>query len=227
MPEAELIIGHDDRKGVFSKTRAFNDAFRRSHGDVIVLLDADAYYSAEQIRSCATQLRAARGRHQREWFIPYQFMYRLNQRATKRLLESNPRQPVQFTYPADPADVDGVDKAGYGKIFAALTMILPWEAVETVNRFDERFRGWGGEDVCFMRAVDLLWGKHHALRGGAFHLWHGNIGDDYDTREWSGQPGPRANNSHSLQYFQAVHDVKKMRKIVAGNRHEFRARDFM
>ena len=41
LPEAELCVGTDEGQP-FSKTVAVNDAYRQSHGDMLVIADADS-----------------------------------------------------------------------------------------------------------------------------------------------------------------------------------------
>src|SRR5689334_17382334 len=81
LPGVEIVIGHDHgqrgrrKSRTFSKTTAVNDAFKRSHGDVIVILDADTYIPGKIIESCATRIRFARKAKVKLWFVPYRHIY--------------------------------------------------------------------------------------------------------------------------------------------------------
>src|SRR5882762_5788790 len=48
LPEAGVIQGHDVHVP-FSKTCAVNNAAELAHGDILVILDADAYLTGEQV----------------------------------------------------------------------------------------------------------------------------------------------------------------------------------
>jgi predicted glycosyltransferase involved in capsule biosynthesis len=43
---------------------------------------------------------------------------------------------------------------------------------DRVGGFDERFEGWGWEDVAFRLACETLLGPMVVLRGVLWHLWH-------------------------------------------------------
>lgn len=43
---------------------------------------------------------------------------------------------------------------------------------DTVGGFDERFAGWGMEDVAFSAACHLLGAGHRRIHGTVWHLWH-------------------------------------------------------
>ena len=147
MPHAELIIGRDrasekhwyrKHPPTFSKTAAVNDAFRRSHGDIIVILDADAYVQGEVIQHCADRIRAARKVGVPLWFIPYTRLYRLSEEITNDILESEPDHPLVVPDPPPAKDVDGIDGSGWGHYFGArsIQIMLPVRPSMTV--------GWHG-----------------------------------------------------------------------------------
>lgn len=227
IPEAEVIIGHDHKAGrrkPFSKTAAVNNAFRRSHGDIIVILDADAYLDAEVVEHCARRLRKARRHGAQTWFVPYRNMYRLTEEATEEVIESDPENPLRFPSPPDDDDIDGQQGSwGPGKAnkYGALIQIMPREAFLTVGCIDPRFRGWGGEDVSFLRALDTLWGRHKNTPNDVLHLWHPKIHtsgydptNQYLTRVWNGQRAPGSNNFLATQYHLATWKPERMRKLV-------------
>jgi glycosyltransferase involved in cell wall biosynthesis len=228
LPDAEIIIGHDheSREGnrPFSKTAAVNNAFRRSHGDIIVILDADAYLDGSVIKHCAQRLRQARSQHVRTWFVPYRHMYRLTREATERVLESCPDDPYRFPSPPDPGDIDGTQGSygpGQAHKYGAMIMIMPREAFEEVGCMDPRFRGWGGEDVSFLRALDTLWGRHKNTHNDVLHLWHPKIHthgydptNQYLTRVWDHQGKAGPNNRLATEYHKATWNRERMRKLV-------------
>ena len=96
-----------------------------------------------------------------------------------------------------------------------MAQVLPWEAFWEVGGMDPRFRGWGGEDVSFMRAVDTMWGKHKSTDNDVLHLWHPKIPGRYQlTRQWQGQPRPEMNNLLAGRYHEATGNLEKMRALL-------------
>ena len=79
---------------------------------------------------------------------------------------------------------------------------------------DERFKGWGGEDLAFMRAVDTLWAKHKTLNVQVLHLWHPKIGTIWTTRKWEGQKTSGSNNKLASRYYGAIGNRRQMRNLV-------------
>jgi hypothetical protein len=158
------------------------------------------------------------------WFVPYHYIYRLTPKATRRVLHSDPCHPHRFPTPPDPCDVEDTTGSGHGHRYGAMITIMPREAFEAVGGMDERFRGWGGEDVSFLRALDTLWVKHKNTPNDVLHLWHPkfHIGDaepenateSWKTRIWDGQEHARTNDWLSMQYDSATNKRKNMRALV-------------
>jgi len=213
LPEAEIVVGHSCGE-VFSKSEAINDAASRAKGDIFVIIDSDAYLSANVILRCAAAIEAGKANGHNVWFMPYRHLYRLTEVATEKVLTSSPYHPYQFPLPPNSEDVESTIGSEYGHYFGAMVQIMPREAFEAVGCWDPRFVGWGGEDVSFLLAVDTLWGKHKSVDASVFHLWHPTYttGQKH-TRLWEGQP----QNTHSklaTRYRNASGDYDKMRVLV-------------
>ena len=231
LPEAEIIIGRDwasrrrIRRRPFSKSVAVNDAFKRSHGDVIAIVDADAYLDARVLTHCADRIRCARKHDVHLWFVPYRHLYRLREGITEEIVKSRPWNPLRLPSPPPRADVDGFDGSGWGHPFGAMVQVMPREAFLAVGGMDERFRGWGGEDSSFLRALDTLWGPHKNTCDDVLHLWHPKIPSgpstdpnswDWKLRLWDGQTQGRANDWLSSKYHRATGHPEAMRRLVDG-----------
>jgi hypothetical protein len=199
LPEAEIIEGHNEAVP-FCKTAAANEAFRRSEGDVIVILDADCYIDSRVVLDCARRIRTARRRGRKLWFIPYRHFYRLTDQASLLVLSSPPDDPYQFSSPPPPGDTEESSGQSVGHWYGALIQIMPREAFIVAGGMDERFAGWGGEDVSFMVAVDTLYAKHRTTRNQTLHLWHPHIGTLHVEREWVGQAVAGSNNPLAIRY---------------------------
>ena len=214
LPDAELIV-QDNLEVPFCKTAAVNAAFKRSHGDVIVIVDADCFIDSQVIEQCAARIREARAAGRTAWFIPYRRFYRLTKDATGVLAASDPKGP----FPPDQLEYERQHDPATGHHYAALIQILPREAFKTVGGMDERFKGWGGEDVSFMYAVDTLYGKHRTVDAPVYHLWHPFLRGRWKfTRQWFGQNAPEQNDQLATRYCDARGVRGPMRELALTNR---------
>lgn len=213
LPGAEIIVGTSDSVP-FCKTEAVNAAASIAQGDIFVILDADCYIQGDVIQDCAQAIRDARAYHEKLWFVPYRKFWRLTREATAEILASDPAEPLWPSCPPDPSILDDEESESHGHWFGALIQIMPREAFWAVGGMDPRFRGWGGEDVSFMRALDCLYARHKTTSNGVFHLWHPKIqGDKPKQRFWQGQD--HAKNGHlSTRYRDAMGDRSRMRRLV-------------
>jgi hypothetical protein len=214
LPEAEIIVGKS-RGRVFCKGEALNNAYKKAKGKVIAIIDADAYLPGEVINGCADRILEELEYDCHLWYVPYRRLYRLTRNITFSILESDPRHPLRIASPPPPEYVDGNGhKSRYGHRYAAMAAIFPREAMETLGCFDERFKGWGGEDVALLRALDTLWGKHKTTDNDILHLWHPFIGSNYITRKWEGQERGGANIELASEYNKATRHPCRMRALV-------------
>jgi hypothetical protein len=223
LPGAEIIVGEDAAPldQPFSKSVAVNNGVAKSKGDVLVIVDADGYISADSVLHCAEEIRSARKRGNKLWFVPYRKFYRLTEMASYCLLQSSPKNPLQFPEPLPQEFILGDTDPTVGHWYGAMIQICPREAFEIVGGWDERFRGWGGEDHAAMRAMDTLYGLHKTLPGHVLHVWHPQIGPTgvhtqvhWKERMWSGQDEPGANDKLGGRYYGAYRNPERMRKLL-------------
>jgi len=210
LPEAEIVVG-TSKSRPFCKGEALNDAARKATGKVLVIIDADAYLDGVIIDTAANEILENIDNHL--WLVPYRRLYRLTKQITREILQSDPRDPMRVP---DPPPEDWVQNQGhsqrYGHRYGAMIMMFPREALDVIGCFDERFKGWGGEDVALVRALDTLWGKHKSTDNSIFHLWHNVIGKDYRTRSWEGQK--HSNAKLAMRYHRASRKPSEMRELV-------------
>ena len=227
LPCAEIVIGRDpasERRPwrrhpkPFSKAVALNNAFKASRGDIIVLLDSDAYLDYRVIEHCAERLRAQREAHVRSWFVPYNHLYRLTKRATDEILRSCPCKPKVLPTPPPKHDIDTRDGSGPLHVFGAMCQIMPREAFITVGGLDPRFRGWGAEDSAFTQALDTLWGPRHNTPNDILHLWHPSFtsgsGPAWTVKMWANQTSSGVNNPLAARFQKAYGKPDVMRALV-------------
>jgi hypothetical protein len=104
-----------------------------------------------------------------------------------------------------PAPECGVD-LDYGFSVGGVFVIRPdawWQA----GGMDERFTGWGSEDMAFRRAADTLLGPTRRHDGTIVHLWHAP----------SARSGPDVDVGWDLaaRYAAAEDDPRAMRALIA------------
>jgi len=224
LPGAEVIVGIDSEVTnniPFSKSKAVNDAASRAHGDIFVIVDADGYISVESILHCCKEIRHAKKRNKKLWFVPYRKFHRLTEESSKLILDSSPATPYKFSNPPPNETLlnteifNGVSGSSCGHRYGALIQIMPREAFEEIGGWDTRFRGWGGEDYAAMRAVDTLYWPHKTLPIQVFHIWHPFLTNNSvsKNRLWENQ-GSNNNNSLSHRYYLAQSDVEKMKNLM-------------
>lgn len=211
-PQAEIVQGHDDGTP-FSKAVAVNHAASLARGRTFVVIDADAYLPAAVLQGCADSIDAALHNNTRRWFIPYSHLYRLNEPYTKSLLGAAPT--VSVPLPPDEASREIVTTdVTYGHRYGALAQVMPREAFGLVEGMDPRFRGWGSEDVSFLRALDTLYTQHEVTQAHIAHLWHAKTGNDYMSRQWVGQSWGAANERLHQRYAAAAAEPAAMRGLA-------------
>lgn len=214
LPHAEIIIGKSNSK-VFCKGEALNNALKRSRGKILVVLDADALLEGRTIERCADRILEELHRGHHLWYVPYRHLYRLTRQETERIIHSDPKHPYRpHTPPPNSCIENQGDFAKYGARYAAMVTIFPREALKYIKCFDERFKGWGGEDIALLRALDTLFGKHKTVRGAVFHLWHPFHGHTYKERVWDNQENPNANSRLANKYNAATRSPHRMGIIV-------------
>ena len=195
-PEAEVIIRPDDGCDPFSKSQALQSCVREATGDVLILLDADTWCDVPTIRR-AVEI-AATGR----LVQPASKAHRLGQEVTDELLASDPAcewpmiRPLQVEQTVRPV---------------GFLHVLSREVWDTVNGYDPRFRGWGGEDNVFLYAVETLVGPVVRLNGAIYSLWHPRPRMD-GRRVWTGQT--QRNSDMILRYAKARGNEPRMRELV-------------
>ena len=215
LPDAEIIVGKSN-SDVFCKGEALNNAFRKSSGKVIVIMDSDAYISGSVINHCANRIIEEMKRGHRLWYVPYRRLYRLTKDASELVLDSNPNNPFRFPeHPLAHQYENSGDVSKYGHRYGAMCTIIPREAIKHLGCFDERFnKGWGGEDIALLKALDTLYTKHKTTKNSIFHLWHPYYGDSYKTRKWAKQENPNGNMHLANRYHRANDNPSVMRKLV-------------
>lgn len=154
LPDCPIVEGHHER-GPFSRSAALNRAAREAPPwDVALILDGDTHVDPRQVRE-ALELARETGR------LVYAFedLHALTYAGTEAVLEGFRGywgRWTKWTKERSPSSA----------------LAVPRELWDAVGGFDERFAGWGWEDVAFRRQANELGGDELRVPGAGWHLWH-------------------------------------------------------
>ena len=152
LPDIPIVQGSSP-EGPFNRSAAVNDA-ARGEWDVGIVLDADVIADPARVRA-AIQIASETGRVT----LPYDLFLGLNKPMTDRVLagyEGRWTSGVRFKSHTHESSI----------------VVVPRTLWDSVGGFDERFVGWGQEDVAFIQACRVLGGGIERLPGVVYHLWH-------------------------------------------------------
>ena len=156
LPEVELCVGFDDSE-LFCRAHALNEAAKQASGDVFITVDVDLVFDLGLIGRIIAVIDS------HPWIIPFSRAYRLNQAATDRLIEAG--LPETFEVAREDVEHDQI-------VLGAYMNVMTRNAFETVGGLDERFKGYGFEDMALAMSLDTLCGPHYRMEGTIYHLWH-------------------------------------------------------
>ncbi len=161
MPNAEICIGNYDGEP-FCKSIAVNNAAKNATRDIFIIADADIAFNIDQIKNAIEALNSY------AWVIPYTGLFYLDFEKTNELYNRDPSVTLNEADFQRYCRFGGTD----GYVFKGGINIVPRKYFEKVGGFDERFKGWGGEDDAFQRALDALCGQYFRLDATMWHLYH-------------------------------------------------------
>jgi predicted glycosyltransferase involved in capsule biosynthesis len=155
----EIIEGSSD-DGPFRRAQAINRAAACTDADVFAVIDADVVADAQQVRQAAKMARETR----RVVFAFTQY-YALNIATTAAVLEGRADLLAR-------TDDRRRGARWWTDRHESSIVVIPRTVWDTVGGFDERFVGWGQEDVAFAHSARLLTGEPERVDGPVYHLWH-------------------------------------------------------
>jgi len=168
IPDSELVVGYDYDESM-NRSRARNNAFLQANGEFLVVLDADTYISKESIDE-AVELVKSRN----TWVVPYHYYYNLTQEFTDKIFDNK-----NISVCDDEKSLDYEHKL----LSWAGALVLTREMYNDAGFYDERFMGWGWEDVAFRLKLDNTIGKHLRCGSHICHLWHPRGESDFNTKQ--------------------------------------------
>lgn len=187
--DAEIHTGDHDGEP-FNRSAARNQA---AVGDwlVAVFADADVMVEGCEQVDAAVALATRTG----QMVFAHTWRAGLGEDATGQVLAG-----------AEPATVEHEewDRNTYSGCYA-----VPRSLWNAVGGFDERYQGWGYEDLAFMRACAALGGVER-VPGTIYHLWHPRSRAMQEE-----QPHYRDNQLLWERYMAADRDPVAMREVLA------------
>jgi hypothetical protein len=196
---------HDAGEGPFNRAAALNRAGEAAGGwETAVVIDADVILDPRLVRGALEMSGRAGGAP----VLGYTERCHLTRQGTDQILRRDPR---------------GIDLRLTGRTWGRWIRgrlrnscsgcyVVGREVWEAVGGFDERFSGWGYEDIAFRVATETVSGARLAqISGALFHFWH--------TVSDGNQPGSAtmaANKARCDRYLAAHWDRAAMAAVLAG-----------
>lgn len=205
LPEFPIYEGHHDA-GPFNRSAAINLAARLADEGgpwgQAVIVDADIFIDAQRVRQ-AVDVAARTGR------VAWAFGWwaGLTQAASEALVAGDmdpdalvnelsalhaAGTPNSLGHVPVPDRLPGACEK-VNPVSWSCCFVVPRPAFDRLGGFDERFAGWGWEDMAFQSAVVGLIG-HERVPGAVLHLWHPRhpgLGEDGANKRRNRQLGRR------------------------------------
>lgn len=193
-PDITIVEG-ESPPGAFNRSAAINNA-AKGDWDFGIVLDADVVAPGSQINAALAVAHVT----DRVTF-PFDIFLGLTPNMTARAISGDREhweRGCRYT----------------SKIHESSIVVIPRGVWEETGGFDERFVGWGQEDVAFAHSARLLTGGLNRVAGAVWHLWHersrdrNNLLDNY-----------RSNQALGDRYREAVSRAD-MLALLAERNHE-------
>lgn len=164
-PDVPIYEGHHD-EGLFSRSAAINRAARLAdkdgRWDQGIVIDSDVLLPVSQVRAAIARA-AETGRvtwAHRRW-------RGIREDWVKTILKG---KHDYFGPECDASDIDVLVERT-NPVSWSCCFVVPRAVWDDVGGFDERFAGWGFEDMAWQSVVAGLYG-HERIEGDVIHLWH-------------------------------------------------------
>lgn len=157
----ELIICSHEPALYFNRSLAINNGFKQSTGEVIMVCDSDILCEKDSLQKSIQHIQNKKYK----LVFPFTNIVYLNPMASSNIKYRD--VPVNFNPPNKDIARQTVYAVG-GSFFCER------EFYKKTRGHDERFKGWGSEDVCFFYAMIKVFGERCYVRTtySALHLYH-------------------------------------------------------
>lgn len=217
-----IYEGHHD-VGPFNRSAALNTAARLAdrdgRWDYAIVLDADVFLSPQWLHQAIAKAHDT-------GLVTWAFRrWRgMSREATERLLRPDPvyERSIFGAQGMLTHDLSGIDMDVFVEkttpISWSCCFVFPRQTWDAIGGFDERFRGWGWEDMAMQRAIRGLFGAARIYEGDVYHWWHPrSVERDPEKGEY--RPEFEANKVLGRMYMDADNDVDPRTKINDQMRH--------
>lgn len=211
-PDFTVVIGEHDDGGPFNRSAALNAAASAA-GDwtVAVIADADSFVGADQVRAAVNT--AARTGLMTIAFTRFCYLSDEGSRRVMAGYVGSWERLIRHKFTGGCSSMVAVRR----------------DLWDTVGGFDERFCGWGEEDVAFSIACQTFGPRRpgvpdaediratfHRLPGDCWHLWHPTQpnADIHDRATYKQGAGYAANRELGARYIAAAHDTVAMSALI-------------
>jgi hypothetical protein len=208
MPDIEICIGRCTDVP-FNRSRAINNAAIRATRPVWITNDADCLLDPLGIKLASVAVLGS----PEKWFMPFTNLYMATQKRTLELLES----PHEF--PADIGHDEFYDLLRVPEVpqFTCGIGAMHRDVFNDVGGMDERFKGYGCEDLAFQTSLLTLHGRYEIVPTPAIGLWHPKIRRADGGYLWPGQKNYAVSGNQTLhsRYRTAMSKPAEMRALLA------------
>lgn len=160
-PDIPIFEGHHEG-GSFNRSAAINEAAKRAGPwDLGIVIDSDVMLSVSQARA-AIERAAETGKvtwGHRRW-------RGFHESWTERWVREKRDLGPELNRDEMDLYVERTNPLSW-----SCFIVIPRAVFDDMGGFDERFRGWGFEDMAFQSLVTGLYG-HERIDGDLIHLWH-------------------------------------------------------
>lgn len=160
-PHLGIFEGHHD-DGPFNRSAAINRAAEAAGSwDIGVVVDADVLLSVSQVEAA---IESARATGHVTW--GHRRWRGIREDATLRLVGDKRDLGAELSRDELDLIVERTNPLSWSCCIA-----IPRPVFDDMGGFDERFRGWGFEDMAFQSLICGLYGWER-IEGDVIHLWH-------------------------------------------------------
>ncbi|MGE6753029.1 galactosyltransferase-related protein [Rossellomorea sp. NPDC071047] len=193
-PNTDIIIAYDGNDP-YSKSSAINKAVKKAKTEFIAIVDADILCPKYAIFTGLKLLKYF------PLILPFNNVCDLSRPLSEKIYEKP-------NFSLNTSLLHGKNRHPKKSIPVGGINLIKKTCFMKIKGFDERFKGWGGEDDAFVAACDTICGPHKRLTGDIYHLWH---------PPKKAKTNPYYSNNHRIviEYFKAYNKKEEMMKILS------------
>ncbi|MGL5557768.1 MAG: galactosyltransferase-related protein [Paraclostridium dentum] len=156
MPEAELCIDDLDVTP-YCKSASINNAVRKSTKEILLIVDADIIMSVKDLEKAINEVYD-------KGIVAPSRLVKFSENATNTILQSN-------NFNIDDSLID-MNTQVFNSISSGICIIKK-EIFKKCGGYDEKFKGWGNEDVAFSMCMHRVNGPIYRMTNFTmYHLYH-------------------------------------------------------